>query len=95
MFLDWQPNGELLKAYAIRAGLTLEHFGAIAISGFVLHHDAKGLAQTEKQWLAALVNWVKGDLTRAARQPAVRSGPQSPVGFDDSDTSWLDDGGAR
>ncbi|MFV3402848.1 helix-turn-helix domain-containing protein [Pseudomonas sp. NY15463] len=95
MFLDWRPNGELLKAYALRAGLSLEHFGAIAISGFVLHHEAKGLAQTEKQWLAALVSWVKNDLARAARQTSARTVAQSPVGFDDSDTSWIDDGGAR
>lgn len=89
MSLDWSPNQDQLRAYALRAGLTLDHFSDEAISGFVLHHDAKGLAQTEKQWLAALVNWVKSDLARAARVPAARPGTSQSSNFDDDDTSWI------
>lgn len=89
MSLEWTPNQDQLRAYAFRAGLTLDHFSDEAISGFVLHHDAKGLAQTEKQWLAALVNWVKSDLARAARVPAARPGASQSSNFDDDDTSWI------
>jgi hypothetical protein len=89
MSLEWAPNQQQLKAYAIRAGLTLDHFTADAVSGFVLHHDAKGLARTEKQWLAALVNWVKSDLARTARIPSVRQSASQPNSFDDDDTSWI------
>lgn len=89
MSLEWSPNQDQLRAYALRAGLTLDHFSGEAISGFVLHHDAKGLAQTEKQWLAALVNWVKSDLARAARVPAARPGTSQSGNFDDDDTSWI------
>lgn len=95
MSLEWEPNPELLKAYARRAGLTLDQFNAVAISGFVLHHDAKGLAQTEKQWLAALVSWVKSDLARAARSPVARSGGVQRSSFDDDDTSWIVEGGSQ
>lgn len=89
MSLEWTPNQDQLRAYAFRAGLTLDHFSDEAISGFVLHHDAKGLAQTEKQWLAALVNWVKSDLARAARVPAARPSTSQSGNFDDDDTSWI------
>ncbi|SNB63612.1 Helix-turn-helix domain-containing protein [Pseudomonas sp. URIL14HWK12:I8] len=89
MSLEWAPNQQQLKAYANRAGLTLEQFTADAVSGFVLHHDAKGLARTEKQWLAALVNWVKSDLARAARTPGARQSASQPSSFDDDDTSWI------
>lgn len=89
MSLEWTPDEDQLRAYALRAGLTLDHFSDTAISGFVLHHDAKGLAQTEKQWLAALVNWVKSDLARAARVPATRPGASQSSNFDDDDTSWI------
>lgn len=92
MFLDWIPDQDLLKAYAIRSGLTLDNFGSKAIAGFVLHHDAKGLAQTEKQWLAALVNWVKSDLARAARSATGKPSAQQSSSFDDDDTSWLSGG---
>ena len=95
MSLEWEPNPELLKAYARRAGLTLDQFNAVAISGFVLHHDAKGVAQTEKQWLAALVSWVKSDLARAARLPVVRSSASQRSSFDDDDTSWIVEGGSQ
>lgn len=90
MSLEWEPDQAQLKAYALRAGLTLDHFSTSAISGFVLHHDAKGLAQTEKQWLAALVNWVKSDLARSAKTLTGRQSPSQAGSFDDDDTSWID-----
>lgn len=92
MFLEWVPDQDQLKAYALRAGLTLDNFGSKAIAGFVLHHDAKGLAQTEKQWLAALVSWVKSDLARAARPATGKPSAQQSNSFDDDDTSWINGG---
>lgn len=92
MFLEWVPDQNQLKAYALRAGLTPDNFGSKAIAGFVLHHDAKGLAQTEKQWLAALVSWVKSDLARAARPASGKSSTQQSNSFDDDDTSWINGG---
>ncbi|MFB8829078.1 hypothetical protein ACE0DR_06130 [Azotobacter sp. CWF10] len=52
------------------AGLPLDLFNREAIAGFVIHHEAKGLAKTEREWLAALVNWVKRDAVQAAARPA-------------------------
>ena len=89
MSLDWTPDRDQLKAYSLRAGLTLDHFTVDAMSGFVLHHDAKGLARTEKQWLAALVNWVKTDLARTARAVTPRPGGGKSGSFDDEDTTWI------
>ncbi|MEE3636512.1 DnaT-like ssDNA-binding domain-containing protein [Pseudomonas sp. AL 58] len=89
MELDWVPDGERLAAYAIRAGLTVEHFSSEAISGFVLHHEAKGLIQTEKQWLAGLVGWVKRDLAKAAKVVPLHGGQRVVDSFDDDDTDWL------
>ncbi|BBH46925.1 hypothetical protein KU43P_34020 [Pseudomonas sp. KU43P] len=94
MFLEWVPDQDQLQAYAVMAGLTLKNFSAEAISGFVIHHDAKGTVQTEKQWIAALVGWVRRDLARAAGSVSGRSGQQSG-GLDDDDTSWIDNGGAQ
>lgn len=95
MFLEWVPDQEKLQAYAVTAGLTLEHFGKKAISGFVIHHEAKGVAQTEKQWLAALVGWVRRDMANAAASPSSRPSGRQSAAFDDEDTSWLDNGGRQ
>ncbi|RAU43457.1 MULTISPECIES: DnaT-like ssDNA-binding domain-containing protein [unclassified Pseudomonas] len=91
MSLDWVPDSALLGAYAMRAGLSAAIFTQEAISGFVLHHEAKGLAQTEKQWVASLVGWVKRDVAKAAR--VVPFPPrQSLQDFDDDATDWNDQG---
>ncbi|WP_095148198.1 DnaT-like ssDNA-binding domain-containing protein [Pseudomonas sp. Irchel s3a18] len=92
MSLDWAPDVELLNAYSTRAGLNAAVFTQDAISGFVLHHEAKGLAQTEKQWIAALVGWVKRDNAKAARVVPLRARQVNGPDFDD--TSWSDDLGA-
>jgi len=95
MFLEWVPDQEQLKAYAVMAGLTLEHFGKKAISGFVIHHEAKGVAQTEKQWLAALVGWVRRDLVSGAKAAQSRPSAARPDDLDDEDTSWMDQEGSQ
>ncbi|WP_296187849.1 DnaT-like ssDNA-binding domain-containing protein [Pseudomonas sp. UBA1879] len=91
MSLDWAPDADLVKAYATRAGLCVTLFTREAIAGFVLHHEAKGLAQTEKQWIAALVGWVKRDKANGAR---VVPFPPRGGGPDFDDTSWAHDLGA-
>lgn len=94
MSLEWTPDANLVKAYATRSGLSASLFTQEAISGFVLHHEAKGLAQTEKQWIAALVGWIKRDQVKAAR--VVPFTPrQSHKDFDDDDTAWNDQGAGQ
>ncbi|MDP9653663.1 UNVERIFIED_ORG: hypothetical protein J2W87_001572 [Pseudomonas putida] len=88
MSLDWTPDSDLLNAYSIRAGLNASVFTPDAISGFVLHHEAKGLAQTEKQWVAALVGWVKRDNVKAARVVPLRARQANGPDFDSRD--WAD-----
>lgn len=95
MSLKWVPDQDKLKAYAVISGLTLASFTPEAISGFVIHHDAKGLAQTEKQWLAALVNWVKQDLAKAAKVVRLRGSQPAGGSLDDTDTSWINQGAGQ
>ena len=94
MFLDWIPDQVQLVAYAKRSGVAIEEFSEKAISGFVVHHDAKGLAKTESQWIADLVGWRKRDLANAAKVVPLRSGSGSHQ-LDDSDTSWIEQGSAQ
>ena len=77
MYLEWVPDPQQIKARAVMAGLSLDLFNREAIAGFVIHHEAKGLAKTEREWLAALVNWVKRDATNAA-SAASRAGNVHP-----------------
>ncbi|PPA04560.1 hypothetical protein C4E44_08385 [Pseudomonas sp. MWU12-2312b] len=88
MSLEWAPDSQLLNAYSLRAGLSASVFTPDAISGFVLHHEAKGLAQTEKQWVAALVGWVKRDSVKAARVVPLRARQANGPDFDSRD--WAD-----
>ena len=94
MFLDWIPDQVQLEAYAKRSGVAIEEFSEKAISGFVVHHDAKGLAKTESQWIADLVGWRKRDLANAAKVVPLRAG-SGGLQLDDSDTSWIEQGGAK
>ncbi|WP_095064339.1 DnaT-like ssDNA-binding domain-containing protein [Pseudomonas sp. Irchel s3f19] len=94
MFLDWIPDQVQLEAYAKRSGVAIEEFSEKAISGFVVHHDAKGLAKTESQWIADLVGWRKRDLANAAKVVPLRAGPGGQQ-LDDSDTSWIEQGSAQ
>lgn len=92
MHLEWVPDQVQLKARAAMAGLSLDLFDREAIAGFVIHHEAKGLAKTEREWLAALVNWVKRDAVQAAARPAAvvsfPGGQRRANGPDFHDTSW-------
>lgn len=90
MFLDWVPDQPLLAAYAKRAGVGIESFLPESIAGFVLHHDAKGLAQTEHEWIAALVNWIRRDIAQGAKVVKLRASGGSGAAFDDEDTSWIE-----
>lgn len=94
MFLDWIPDRAQLEAYARRSGVAIEEFSEKAISGFVVHHDAKGLAKTESQWIADLVGWRKRDLANAAKVVPLRTGSGGHQ-LDDSDTSWIEQGSAQ
>lgn len=94
MFLDWIPDQVQLEAYAKRSGVAIEEFSEKAISGFVVHHDAKGLAKTESQWIADLVGWRKRDLANAAKVVPLRAGSVGQQ-LDDSDTSWIEQGSAQ
>ncbi len=90
MSLDWEPSHEQLAPRARMAGLPMDLFAKNRISGFVLHHEAKGLAKTEKEWLAALVSWIKrdsvNDAVGAGRKTADRRAAES-VDFESKD--WL------
>lgn len=88
MHLEWVPDQSQLEAYAKRSGVPIAEFTSEAIGGFVVHHDAKGVAQTESQWIAALVGWIKRDFTKAAKVVPLRSGGGAAT-FDDEDTSWM------
>lgn len=94
MFLEWIPDQIQLEAYAKRSGVAIEEFSEKAISGFVVHHDAKGLAKTESQWIADLVGWRKRDLANAAKVVPLRAGSGGQQ-LDDSDTSWIEQGSAQ
>ncbi|WP_349616945.1 DnaT-like ssDNA-binding domain-containing protein [Azotobacter salinestris] len=93
MHLEWVPDQVQLKARAAMAGLPLDLFNREAIAGFVIHHEAKGLAKTEREWLAALVNWVKRDAVQAAARPAAvvnfpGKGQRRANGPNFEDDSW-------
>ncbi|MBA6092850.1 hypothetical protein H4C81_28980 [Pseudomonas monteilii] len=94
MFLEWIPDQVQLEAYAKRSGVAIDEFSEKAISGFVVHHDAKGLAKTESQWIADLVGWRKRDLANAAKVVPLRAGSGGQQ-LDDSDTSWIEQGSAQ
>lgn len=93
MHLEWEPDQHQLKARAAMAGLALDLFNREAIAGFIVHHEAKGLAKTDREWLAALVNWVKRDAVQAAARPAAvvsfpGKGQRRANGPDFHDPSW-------
>lgn len=96
MYLDWVPDQQRLKAYAYRTGIPITAFDQAAIGAFVVHHEAKRSAKSEAEWVSSLVNWIKGDQTRAAaaenRTNNVRKFPARQNAVDDDDfhaTGWL------
>lgn len=91
MFLEWVPDETILKTYSLMAGLPVTLFTRPAIAPFVCHHDAKGACRTEKEWVTALVNWIKRDKDRDARVvPLARRQANGPD-FHSGDTSWAND----
>ncbi len=85
--LDWQPHPDDLKAYAVRAGLTLDVFTPEAVAPFVLYHEPRGQLRTRREWASALVRWVQGDRVRAARVVPIR--PKASGDYDDHASGWL------
>lgn len=92
MFLEWVPDHGQLEAYAKRSGVPIAEFSEKSIAQFVVHHDAKGLAKTESQWVAELVGWIKRDLASATKVVPLRTSAGAPP-LDDCDTSWIESGG--
>jgi hypothetical protein len=66
MTLDWLPDENVLKAYALIMGLPLDAFTAEAIGPFIVHYEASGMFNTHKEWVSLLVKWVKGDRAKAS-----------------------------
>ncbi|GLX87851.1 hypothetical protein Pfra02_04200 [Pseudomonas fragi] len=93
MFLEWKPARNRLGAMALRAGLSMDLFDDDGISGFVIHHQAKGLIKAEDEWLAALVGWRKRDYTNGAAGRAAKPQGSEDVDFDSLD--WLEREGAK
>ena len=96
MTLEWEPDQRRLRALAVRAGLPLTLFAQEAISGFVIHHEAKGLSKSPSEWHAALINWVKRDAEQAKAQAArvvsfPGGGQRRANGPDFDDLSWASD----
>lgn len=82
--LDWEPAPSTLKAYALRAGLSIGLFTPEAVGAFVVHHAASGRVQTQAQWHAALVNWFCRDKARSAstKVTPLRRPAAADVNFD-------------
>lgn len=91
MTLDWQPDETLLAAYAFKAGIPRTAFTGETMAGFICHHDAKGQSRTEKEWVAALVGWIKRDHVRDARVVPLPQRPSKGPDFHSDDTSWAND----
>lgn len=90
MTLEWVPDQKLLKAYAARMGIPVDHFTAEATAAFVCHYSASGRVETQASWVSLLVKWVKRDTASASnvRQFPVKRQANGP---DFNDTSWSDD----
>lgn len=66
MALDWEPDQNLLKNYALRMTLPVGVFTADATASFVCHYTASGRMETQDAWVALLVKWVKSDRNQAS-----------------------------
>lgn len=66
MTLEWMPDDNLLKNYALRMALPVDLFTAEAIGAFVCHYTASGRAETQVAWVSLLVKWIKRDNATAA-----------------------------
>ena len=92
MTLDWVPDENLLKNYALRMALPVALFTTEAIGAFVCHYTASGRAETQKAWVSLLVKWIKRDNATAAASN-VRQFPMKRQvnGPDFDDKTWADD----
>lgn len=93
MRLDWAPDPTLLKAYALRMAIPVEHFTRQTTAAFVCHYSATERVETQAAWVSLLVKWVKRDRAAASN---IRAFPlkRPPAGPDFDDTSWASDLGA-
>ncbi len=93
MTLEWVPDQKLLKAYARRMGIPVDHFTADATAAFVCHYSASGRLETQASWVSLLVKWVKRDEAAGSN---VRQFPlkRQANGPDFNDTTWADELGA-
>ena len=66
MTLEWAPDENLLKNYALRMALPVTLFTTEAIGAFVCHYTASGRAETQVAWVSLLVKWIKRDNATAA-----------------------------
>lgn len=93
MTLDWIPDPGLLRSYARRMSIPVEHFTEATTAAFVCHYSASGRTETQAAWVSLLVKWVKRDQASAGN---VRQFPRKPQvrmpDFDDD--TWADDLGA-
>lgn len=66
MTLEWMPDANLLKTYAIHYGISPDLFTKEAVAPFTAHHETDGGLNTQAKWVSLLVKWVKNDQTRAS-----------------------------
>lgn len=87
MTLDWEPDLNHLKNYALRMTLPVDVFTPEATASFVCHYKASGRVETQEAWVALLVKWVKSDRNQASNvRQFVKREPQSRhTGFAERD----------
>ena len=90
MTLDWMPDINLLKTYAVHYGIPIDLFTEEAVAPFTAHHESSGGLQTQARWVQLLVGWMKNHLNRASnvRQFPMKRQVNGPDFFDQS---WRSD----
>jgi len=94
MSLEWMPDENLLKAYAIRMSLPVALFTEEAIGAFVCHYTASGRIETQVSWVSLLVKWIKRDTVTASSSNVHRFPQRQANGPDFDDTTWSENLGA-
>lgn len=91
MTLDWLPDPETLKTYAVHVGLSGALFTPAVIALFTCHYEPKGVINTQAEWVSMLVKWVQRDQVKTAGTNVSRfpGKPRSDEPFDDENTDWL------
>lgn len=88
MTLDWVPDPDLLKNYALRMAMPVDLFTHEAIGAFVCHYAASGRVETQAAWVSLLTKWIKRDAAQATgKVTPLRRGSGADVDF--NDTGWL------